>query len=320
MNQERLETMGGNLLPAVAYGDALGLPVEKKTAEQIVERYGRITHLVDITENPFLGEYPAGTTSDDTQLSREIAESLIACGEFDMDDIARRHVQASHETNLGWGGSTRKAIARLEKGVSWRQSGEPDGAGNGVLMKMAPLVYWHYARPGDDVDSEEQIEQLTRMTHDSDVAVVSSLVHQDVLFGLADTAYTPESIPEVAHQVARTYEMDFPGAGSVNSRLLGQLAALGSIAPSGIIEITPKGGFYAPETLVMAYGAFAMTPEFPESVIEAVNLGGDADSIASIVGAMSVMHNPDVVWPDDVQKIYQLERLNDVSMELVRSW
>ena len=301
------------LLPAIAYGDALGLPVEKKTREEIAEIYGKVTQLEDITSNPFLGEHPAGTTSDDTQLSVAVAESIISSYGINMRDIASRHIKAFLESDMGWGGSTRNSMKRLQEGMDFRRSGEPEGKGNGVLMKMAPLTA-HIVRNSSLLgDRTEVLDMFTRMTHDNDLSVVTSLVHHEVCTGLLRGKLDHEEVPAYAAFVARWAEKRYPGAASEVSRLLGNLASLGQIDPDAIVALAPRGGFYAPETLIMAYGSFALEPIFPASAVEAVNLGGDADSISSVVSAMSVMYQNEVVMPADINKIKDLERLKKLS-------
>lgn len=57
-----------------------------------------------------------------------------------------------------------------------------------------------------------------------------------------------------------------------------------------------------------------------DSMYEAVNLGGDTDSTASIVGAMSALASREVVLiPIDHQQLDQLQMLKRTSRELAQS-
>lgn len=74
----KIENIGEQLLPAIAYGDAAGLPVETMSRERIAETYGSIDHLLPATCNPFyIGEFTPGTWSDDTQLSMAVARTPV---------------------------------------------------------------------------------------------------------------------------------------------------------------------------------------------------------------------------------------------------
>lgn len=343
------------LLPVIAYGDACGLPFEAKGPQP----EGSITELPPITHNKYL-EIPealkgqAGIWSDDTHLSLASALSLCRAGGFDLADqgyvqtTAYEHATGSElDSNLippviatrrnGFGRSTRRSFERLNEGVQPDKSGESGGAGNGVLMKIAPLVYWQMASMLDGDTAERQLTEFTRMTHDSPEAVVSSLVHAVVLKQLLmhDTeeakgrlARTPEQefrrIYTDAIYGARLFEDDFPDERPSVSETLGRIAhdldsPEGHFSRDHIlsrIEGKNGGGFYAPETLMMAYGSFAIENRFPQSVYRAAELGGDADSIASIVATMSLFFHGKVEEPEDMEKVFAIDRLRRVSAKL----
>ncbi len=330
--------VGEQLLSAVAYGDAAGLPYEKKPPLQP----GSVGGLVDTRTNPFLGEHPAGTWSDDTHLSLAVASSLIEAKGFDIGNMARWHVEAyahvkgAHSNpdlvppivttgkNSGWGGSTTQSIERLKRGVDPAASGQAEGAGNGVLMKLAPLVYWQEVASTPLDVAEQQIIQLTRMTHGAPEAIVSSLVHRNVLSRLLATPdgaaqpLTPREVILRACSDALGYEQRL-GAEPVTSRILGPVADAiksHSLTREVVLAASPKAGFHAPETLVMAYGSFLLEDQFPQSVFRAVELGGDSDSIGSIVATMSAFLHGEPRFPEDYRKVFARERLERISKQL----
>ena len=99
MNKNYLRTIGDGLLPAIAYGDAAGLPVETKSHQQIAAKYGTIDQLVASHDNPFyMCEFTPGTWSDDTQLSMAVARALVCARGFDMQAIADEHVVEYNQT------------------------------------------------------------------------------------------------------------------------------------------------------------------------------------------------------------------------------
>ncbi|MEO5948809.1 MAG: ADP-ribosylglycohydrolase family protein, partial [Candidatus Saccharimonas sp.] len=93
MTGPKLRAVGERLIPSVAYGDAMGLPVETKSAAEIERRYDYIEHLIPPTDNPYYpGNFPAGTTSDDTQLSVGVTNALLAADGFDIQAQASEHL------------------------------------------------------------------------------------------------------------------------------------------------------------------------------------------------------------------------------------
>lgn len=329
MNEAKLQQVGENLIPAIAYGDSLGLPVETKSRQQIAEIYGGKIDRLHSISNPFFGEAVAGTWSDGTQLSLAVAEALIESGSFDMEAIAHHHVRALEQTPTrefqgkpvprGWGKSSWESVMKIKNGeADHRNSGNPDGQGNGVLMKLAPLALWQAITKPSDVLA--QVADVARMTHNNDLSVVTALVHRDMLNLLLNGEVDAGNLLEAAQEKARSYESKsmLPNAGDATSSLLQQLDRYPVVKPEIILEVAPGGGFFSPETLVMAYGAYRINSHYPGSVHEAVNLGGDTDSIGSIVAAMSIMDQPNVEHPEDLQWIVDLGRLRKTSRELVR--
>lgn len=331
--------VGAGLLPVVAYGDSMGLPFE---AQKPIKN-GSLTELPSLIYNKFL-DIPVelrgskGIWSDDTHLSLASAKSLIRSNGFDLADQALAHVEAYRhvqganedgdfippivtlERNNGFGGSTVRSIGRLSIGVDPLYSGEVNGGGNGVLMKLAPLVFWQRTTGVEAEIAQKQIVEFTKMTHNSDDAVVCSLVHADVLgdlltAGQSETDDTLQDLYQRAITRAETYELAL-GAAPNTSSVLKRLHSMGGISRSKVLLAAEKGGFYAPETLLMAYGSFLIEPEFPASVHRAAELGGDSDSIASIVATMSLFYSGEITRPDDMDSVFAVERLQRVSREL----
>ncbi len=348
----KIQAVGENLLGAIAYGDAAGLPYETKPHQT----EGSVTELPPLTSNPFL-DVPAelkdarGVWSDDTHLSLASVLSLIRYGGFDLEDQALAHIQAiehvrgsdelaelvppivTESRRNGYGRSTMRSVERLQEGMHPTESGEAGGAGNGVLMKLAPLVYYQYARDTDPDAAFRQVEQFTRMTHDSDDAVVSSQIHRVMLTQLMSIdPNDPDALKYLlgfyydATYLADAFEGYLPNATATSEWLrrlrdslnLGEPAELDRATILDSVSGEKGGGFFAPETLMMAYGSFLREPHYPECVYRAVELGGDTDSIASIVGSMAVCLWGDVPRPADEEHIFAGDRLREVSTALTQ--
>ena len=343
-NQDILRRQGEVLLPAIAYGDAAGLPVETRTAEYITEHHGRIDKLIPTKENPFYGstEHP-GMWSDDTQLSLAVAKALIMAKGFSLDALVETHLEAYDETveiirkgklvKRGWGGSTTGAMDKLHAGVDPTESGTLGGEGNGVLMKMAPLVYWQVTTNTPMREAYTQLDQLTTMTHDSELARIMTRVHADVLGYLLRTEeFNKTTFLSVIHASLASHSFMYRGKSTDTFKNIDDLLNIFlyldpprdnpkidvPVTTEMILTHTDKRGFHAPYTLAMAYGAFlAHQGEFTPSVFEAVNLGGDTDSIASIVATMSAFKTKEpLLMPIDHQNIEDLDMIKSVSRQL----
>jgi len=317
----------------IAIGDALGMPVETLTAEQIAKKYGRITDYIQPDENTWFTGWPAGRWTDDTQLTIAIAESLIAKGVIDLDDMAKRQIQAMHECDVGWGGSTKKSLQRIETGVNRLESGNPLGAGNGIPMKVAPLAVY-YNLPGTNFYEDASIypiSELALMTHKSDMAIMSGIAQVLTLMhclefnpnkwqflfkpGFGIQLYLLEAIVE------KLYETTLPFS-RLDKDIVRRLGALqkntvGCYDWDKLKKMTPgqTADFFGGATcfvynsLPFTYAMFLKNPWSIETLYDTVNAGGDTDTNGSMVGALLgalngmqifPQHLIDSLWQKDV--------------------
>ena len=144
-------------------GDRSGMPVEGWTSDEIARKYGRISSLL-----------PNGRTTDDWQLTKAVAEGLIAGG-LDMDAQAVAHRKAAQLDTYGWGGGTRESVYRLSMGTHWSKTGQLLSSCNGVAMKVSPLGALAAAMTPRRKEVYEFAMKLARMTHISKVAAASGL-------------------------------------------------------------------------------------------------------------------------------------------------
>ena len=146
-----LDRFEGCLL-GLALGDALGAPYEGGPLERFLWR------LIGTTSQ---GEM---RWTDDTQMSLDLAESLVAKGKLDPDDLALRFAR-SYQWSRGYGPGAAKLLKRIARGVDWRQANlsvYPSGSfGNGGAMR-APMIGLFYARhPNDLVEAARLSASVT---------------------------------------------------------------------------------------------------------------------------------------------------------------
>lgn len=89
--------------------------------------------------------------TDDTQMARDVAESLLARGRVDLDDLAGRFA-ASYRWDRGYGPGAARLLKAVRRGADWRDArtaGWPEGSlGNGGAMR-SPVIGLAFA---DDPD------------------------------------------------------------------------------------------------------------------------------------------------------------------------
>ena len=151
-----------NVLLGTAVADALGVPFESKLSNYEL--------LLDWDGKSYLGsehhKLLPGQFSDDTQMSLEVAESLIANQGFNPDDLAKRYVDWMVSGRArGWGKTTLLAVQNLMSGKHWSESGVPGSYGNGTAMRAAPFgIYFR-----DDLKTLIEVCKIdSRITHASE--------------------------------------------------------------------------------------------------------------------------------------------------------
>ena len=158
-----------------ALGDSVGAWAERRPSGEAKDYAKFFLPKFDFScVTPHHGGMPFGQYTDDTQLTRELALSIIDEGGWDPEDFGRRIARAFEQDEIvGGGRATAEAASRLTLGVSWEESGTPPPrAGNGAAMRAGPigLLYWN------DVESLVRVacEQAV-ITHKAEVAVAGSI-------------------------------------------------------------------------------------------------------------------------------------------------
>jgi ADP-ribosylglycohydrolase len=271
---DRQSRYRGALL-GLAAGDALGTTVE-------FEMPGTFQPLTTIVGGgPF--DLKPGEWTDDTSMALCLADSLVASSGFNpihQLETYCRWYQQGHWSCKGRcfdiGITTRGALLRFERNPQpYCGSTDPDSAGNGSIMRLAPVPLFFARRPADAI---ELSGDSSRTTHGSPACVdacryLGSLVVAAV-----------EGIPK--HQLLNN---DFaPAVDQFFRRLLDPMIAsiaAGSFKKKGPPEI--RGTGYVVKSLEAALWAFHQTDNFRDGALLAVNLGDDADTTGAVYGQIA---------------------------------
>jgi len=278
--QVSIESRFIGCLLGVATGDALGMPVEGWSADAIRMHFGVLSNFYSSS----LHGLCAGQFTDDTQMMLMHAESIVATGRVDGDDLARRFVAWLHSGDVrGIGHSTLLSIKRLEHGVHWQESGQTGefAAGNGVAMRIAPVGLFN-------------CRHIERLKQDVHIAGVITHRHPEALAGGLAVAYAVARLATGDTQPASLIgeTIVFIGECAVSRHLQQAQSLLESHVPAteALVALGTTG--YVVHTVSSAFYCFVRQPgNFEQTVIEAVMAGGDADTTGAVAGALSGAYN-----------------------------
>ncbi|ASV38977.1 ADP-ribosylglycohydrolase [Pseudomonas sp. NS1(2017)] len=264
-----LDRYRGSLL-GLACGDAVGTTVEFMPRDTF-------TPLTDMVGGgPF--SLKPGQWTDDTSMALCLAESLLRKGGFDAADQMGRYLNwwkwgymSSTGDCFDIGTTVRSALTAFEThGDPFAGSTDPFCAGNGSLMRLAPIVLFYFP---DVQHVDDFSRQSSRTTHGAQEAIECCVVLARAISNALSGA-TKEQMLSVSR------------AGISAPKVVA--IAQGDYCSKRLAQITGSG--YAVASLEAALWCVLQTDSFADAVLAAANLGDDADTTAAIVGQLAGAH------------------------------
>ncbi len=284
--RDRVEGM----LLGLAIGDALG-----NTSEGLLpgERRARYGEVCDYLPNRYAEDRRVGLPSHDTQLAFWTLAQLLEDGELVPEHLARRFAA---ERIFGIGATVRGFLANLNAGVPWHQAG-PHSAGNGALMRIAPVLLPHLSAPSPVLWADTALAAL--LTHNDSASTAACLAFVRLLWELLgrDTPPAPEWWLARYRETARALELEkaYAPRGGVYPDFRGPLwRYVEAVVPPAWAEglsVLEAGrrwysGAYLLETVPSVLYVLMRHGQDPEAaIVRAVNDTKDNDTVAAIVGA-----------------------------------
>jgi ADP-ribosyl-[dinitrogen reductase] hydrolase len=271
---DQLERYRGCLL-GLAAGDALGTTLEFKPP-------GSFAPIQDmIGGGPF--DLSAGEWTDDTSMALCLAESLIEQKGFDPKDQMRRYVKwwkNGHLSSTGEcfdiGNATSSALSRfLRTGDPMSGSTDPNSAGNGSIMRLAPIPMLYASDP---IRAIEFAAENSRTTHGAVTAVDACRYFAALITGALGGAAKEDLLSNHFSPIAG-YWKDHPLVAEIREIAHGSF----KVKEPPLI----KGTGYVVRSLEAAIWAFHKSSSFGEGCLMAANLGDDSDTTAAVYGQLA---------------------------------
>ena len=258
-------------LLGLAVGDAVGTTVEFSPR-------GSFAPLTDMVGGGSFQLEP-GQWTDDTSMALCLATSLIERQGFDPVDQMNRYCNWSEFGYLGSNGAcfdigntVSAALARYRTtGDPFSGSTNPRSAGNGSLMRLAPVPMFYHP---DRARIRHYSGESSRTTHGAQECIDACRLFGEMLARAFDGA-------------AKADILFSDDAADIESAAL-RATARGDYRDKSADDISGSG--YVVHCLEAALWCFLTTDSFAAAILQAANLGDDADTTAAVCGQIAGAH------------------------------
>jgi len=290
-----IEKFRGAIL-GYAIGDALGMPVEGMSREDIKRIYGEVT---DFMPSP-LGDLKAGEWTDDTEQTILLAKSILETVYFSPEKFAEK---LKNLTSSRIGPTTKIALKNLTFGAPWYRAGvESETCGSAMRVMPIGLIY------SFSLDLVEKYAVLSSIvTHKGSAvsgAVAVAVAVACIFNKLEDDRVLKEVVSRtkkydelVADKVSYAYQISDKDVDFAVDRLGNSMSVY--------------------ESVPFAFYCYFSTSSFRECAVKAVNAGGDADTISAIAcGMMGCKVGVDGIPKEWIEKVRDADLLIDLADKL----
>ena len=264
-----------------AVGDAMGVPTEFHQREELQKN-----PVTEMVYSPKVG-VPEGTWSDDTSMELATIDSLIQKGTLDYADIMNKWVSwlddgkyTSNGEAFDVGRTCLSAIAKFVHGTEPLKCGR-DGEkynGNGSLMRFLPIAFYtYYNKKLNEKDIIKITNEGSSLTHAHEVSRLACYIYTKYIHFLLDDLSKMDAYKKLKQVDYSSYSQE-----SIDKyqRILKK-----DITKLKLDDISSSG--YVVDTLEAAFWCLLTENTYEDTIIKAVNLGQDTDTIAAIAGSMA---------------------------------
>lgn len=261
-----------NTIYGGAIGDALGMPVECVARD--------VVRLMDFKEI----ESKINWFTDDTSMTLASMDALVK-SDFKLETFMENFVEWFYNgkyTTLGYpygyGKGTKNAIAKYFYTGNVNTCGGTDinNNGNGALMRITPVCLALLATQNNWDIIVSILNSITGLTHNHNISKMANVMY---------CAFLYELIESRDKRIAYRYMINFDYERYFDKETISHFKDLLKIDYD--IEPEDKRNFGAVETLKCVIYSIMNNNNFKDSIICAINLGYDTDTIAAITGNLA---------------------------------
>jgi ADP-ribosylglycohydrolase len=311
-------------LYGLAIGDALGMPTQLMSQEDVAACFGLIDGFREPPEDhPIAAGLPVGSVTDDTEQALLVADALLlGGGHINSEDLARRLIvwaeRARERGSLDLlGPSSSAAVAAAVAGGPLDEVGR-FGATNGAAMRIAPVGL---IISTDDLDDlVDLVVEASRVTHHTGVAIAgAAAVAAAVSGGIGGASVAEATALGIKAAELGQRRGEWVAGAAVARRIAWAIGLIDTDdhdhSVCDVIELVGTS-LATQESVPAAFAMLALHPDDPwQACLTAASLGGDSDTIAAMVGAIAgACHGMDA-WPLDA--VETVRKTNQLDLEII---
>lgn len=263
-----------------AIGDALGLSTEFMSKSEVQKAYpDGINSYEDIQVDAHTERWVKGDWTDDTDQMLCILDAILEEGSLSVDGVSKKFMEWYLGEPMGIGNTVFSVLSdrnflHAPHTVSqkvWELSGRQSAA-NGGVMRTSILGIWDHTNP-DKV--EHNAKEICQITHYDPRCVASCVAVSIAISMLLLGTNNDDNIIKECIKRAREYDNKIENS---LSNLPNKIEALKLDEPSSI--------GYTYKALAAGFWVFKHSKSFEEGIKCIIYEGGDADTNASVGGAI----------------------------------
>jgi len=271
-------------LLGLAIGDAMGVPVEFVSRE-ILEKDSVIDFRSFGTHSQV-----AGTFSDDSSLCFCLVESLIEG--YSLDNLAQKMVSWRYDNYWTANGNVfdcgitiAEALEKLKNNHSPKYSGSytEKSNGNGSLMRIIPLIFYIVDKPVEY--RYEMVKEISSLTHAHQRSILACFYLTEFALEIMNSNDLESAFVSHIDNFKNHYIL--LGLNNLEFQYFNRLIDydFGKVKES---EILSTG--YVIHTLEAAVWSLLNNTNYSNTILTAVNLGDDTDTIGCIAGGLAGLY------------------------------
>lgn len=298
-----------NSLYGFIVGDAMGVPVEFEDREKLINK--PVTSMLGYGSH----DVEAGVYSDDTSMTLATMDSIIKQnGIINYNDIADKFCNWVNNneytaTNKVFdiGMTTKYALIKyFNNKIDATMCGGTNinENGNGSLMRMLPIaLYCFYKNIKGDNEIFTLVKNSSSITHAHDISILGCYIYVRYVISLLETKNKISSYNFIKKL---DYSMFIEEVKLEYSRIL-----FSDISILNINDVNSSG--YVVDTLEAVFWIILNCSSYNESIIGAINLGGDTDTIGAITGSIAgILYGYDNISKRWISKLKNKDYIDEI--------